>query len=120
LIDLVATGILNRRLEQRARAGGSYLQASIDQEDVARSANISFMSILPMGENWQQALLDVRAVIADAIARPPLQSEIDRETNEFKAALDVQVETARAEASAKQPRRRARCLYSYDRQIRAR
>ncbi|MFM8542351.1 MAG: M16 family metallopeptidase [Chakrabartia sp.] len=102
LIDLVATGILNRRLEQRARAGGSYLQASIDQEDVARSANISFMSILPMGENWQQALLDVRAVIADAIARAPKQSEIDREAVEFKAALDVQVETARAEASAKQ------------------
>lgn len=102
LIDLVATGILNRRLEQRARAGGSYLQASIDQENVARSANISFLSILPIGQDWQQALLDVRAVIADALARPPLQSEVDRETTDFRAAIDVQVETARAEPSAKQ------------------
>ncbi len=102
MIDLVATRIISRRLEQRARAGGSFIQAGVDQEDVARSSDGTFVSILPNGEDWQSALADVRAVIADAIANPPTQAEIDRETNEFTAILDVQVETSRAEASGKQ------------------
>lgn len=102
LIEIVASRLINRRLEQRARAGGSFLQADVQQENVARSADATFVSIIPLGEDWRPALADVRAVIADALASPPTQPEIDREVNEFTAILDVQVETARAEASAKQ------------------
>lgn len=102
LIEIVASRLINRRLEQRARAGGSFLQADVQQENVARSADATFVSIIPLGEDWRPALTDVRAVIADALASLPTQSEIDREVNEFTAILDVQVETARAEASAKQ------------------
>lgn len=102
LIEIVASRLINRRLEQRARAGGSFLQADVEQENVARSADSTFVSIIPLGEDWRLALGDVRAVIADALVNPPTQSEIDREAGEFTSLLDVQVETARAEASAKQ------------------
>lgn len=102
MVDLVARLIINRRLEQRARAGGSFLQAGIDQQEVARSSDGTFVSILPAGDNWQAALADVRSVLADAIANPPTQAEIDREMGEAAAALDIQVETARAEPSSKQ------------------
>jgi zinc protease len=102
LLDLVAIRLINRRLETRARAGGSFLQAQVDREDVARSADGTFVSIIPIGNDWRAALKDVRAVIADATTNPPTQSDIDREVGEFVAALDIEVESARAEASAKQ------------------
>lgn len=102
LMDLVAIRLINRRLETRARGGGSFLQAQVDREDVARSVDGTFVSIIPIGNDWRAALKDVRAVIADATTKPPPQSEIDREVGEFVAALDVEVESARAEASAKQ------------------
>ncbi len=102
LLDLVAIRLINRRLERRARAGGSFLQAQVDRDDVSRTVDGTFVSIVPIGNDWQPALRDVRAVIADALVNPPPQAEITREVGEFTAALDVEVESARAEASAKQ------------------
>ncbi|ONF97494.1 M16 family metallopeptidase [Sphingomonas jeddahensis] len=102
LVDLVAIRVINRRLENRARAGGSFLQASVALEDVARSANGTFVSILPIGDDWEAALKDVRAVVADAIATAPSQAEVDREVAEFEGAMRNDVETARVEAGSKQ------------------
>lgn len=102
LIDLVATRLINRRLEERARAGGSFLQAQVAQEDVARSTDGTFVQIVPLGEDWQAALRDVRAVIADALVNPSAQADITREANEFFSALQVGVETERAEPASKQ------------------
>ena len=102
LLDLVALRLINRRLEERARAGGSFLQAQVDQDDVARSVDGTFVQIAPLGNDWQAALRDVRAVIADALANPSSQADIDREAGEFFASLQVGVETQRAEAAAKQ------------------
>jgi zinc protease len=102
LLDLVAIRLINRRLERRARAGGSFLQAQVDKDDVSRTVDGTFISIVPIGNDWQSALKDVRAVIADALVNAPPQAEITREVGEFTAALDVEVESARAEASAKQ------------------
>jgi zinc protease len=102
LIDLVAVRLINRRLEQRARAGGSFLQAQVGQEDVARSVDGTFVQIVPLGEDWQAALRDVRAVIADALVNPGSPEDIRREANEFFSALQVGVETERAEPASKQ------------------
>lgn len=102
LVDLVALRLINRRLEERARAGGSFLQAQVDQDDVARSVDGTFVQIAPLGNDWQAALRDVRAVIADAMTNPSSQADIDREANEFFSSLQVGVETQRAEAAAKQ------------------
>ncbi len=102
LVDLIAMRVINRRLETRARAGGSFLQASVSLEDVARSANGTFTSILPVGDDWEAAVKEVRAVIADAMVSPPTQAEVDREVAEFDGAMRNDVETARVEAGAKQ------------------
>lgn len=95
MTDAIAQAIINRRLETKARAGGSFLTASVNQEDVARSADVTFVSITPLGDDWQAALRDVRAVIADALTRPPTQEEIDREVAELDVAFQVPVEQQR-------------------------
>lgn len=102
MVDSLAAQVINRRLETRARAGGSFLQASVRVDDQARSANATMVSIVPIGDDWEAALKDVRAVIADAEAAAPSQAEIDRELADFDTALRTQVETSRVEASAAQ------------------
>lgn len=92
MADVLAQQIINRRLEARARAGGSFLIAQVNQEDISRSADATFVSITPIGDDWQKALADVRSVIADAVAAPPSQEEIDREVAEMDVAFQVPVE----------------------------
>ena len=102
LVDFLALRLINRRLENRARAGGSFLQASVSLDDVSRSANATLTNIVPLGDDWEAALKDVRAVIADAMTVPPTQVEVDRELAEFDAAMANEVGTARVEAGSKQ------------------
>ena len=84
LRDSLAQALINRRLEARARTGGSYLYAQVQQDDVSRSTDATFVALAPIGEDWRTALSDVRAVIADAIETPPTEEEIDREIAEFE------------------------------------
>ena len=102
LTDMLALQIISRRLEQAARGTSSFLQASVDQQDVSRSADGTFVTIVPTGENWEKALGDVRAIIEDAKASAPSQLEIDREYAQMDTALAIQVENADTEAGAKQ------------------
>lgn len=100
MIDLVAIRIINRRLEQRARTGGTFLAAGADLSDTARSANITSVQVLPAGKDWEAALRDVRAVIADAQAEPPTQAEIDREVAEIEAAYKQRINTFAVESGS--------------------
>lgn len=100
MIDRLALALINRRLEARARAGGSYLFASVEQQDISRSADVTAVSITPLGDDWRAALRDVRAVIADALATPPTAEEIAREVAEFDVAFKVAVETRETQAGA--------------------
>ncbi len=92
LLDAVAQAIINRRLESRARGGGSYLYAQVQQDDISRSTDATFVTFAPLTDDWQAALADVRSVIGDAIASPPTQEEIDREVAEFDVVFANQVE----------------------------
>ncbi|XUU59797.1 M16 family metallopeptidase [Erythrobacter sp. HA6-11] len=94
LLDAVGQAIINRRLEARARGGGSYLYAQVSQDDVSRSTDATFVSFAPLGEGWEAALDDVRSVIADALSAAPTQEEIDREVAEFDIAFASEVEQA--------------------------
>jgi zinc protease len=102
MVDTVAARLVSRRLEQRARAGGSFLQAGVSLEDEFRSANGTFTTIVPIGTQWDAALRDVRAVIADAVATAPTQGEIDRELADYDTVLRTITETSRVEAGGKQ------------------
>lgn len=91
LRDTLAQALINRRLEARARAGGSYLYAQVQQDKVSRSADATFVTIAPLTPDWKGAVADVRGVIADAIARPPSKEEIDREIAEQQQVFESSV-----------------------------
>jgi zinc protease len=95
MIDSLAQAIINRRLEAKARAGGSYLAAQVSQDDISRSVDGTFIAVTPLGEDWRAALKDVRAVIADAQDSAPTQDEIDREVAEMEVAFQSPVEQRR-------------------------
>ncbi len=95
MLDSLAQSIINRRLEGKARTGGSYLAAEVAQEDVSRSTDATFVTVMPLGEDWQGALKDVRGVIADALDTAPTQAEIDREVAEMNVAFESSVEQRR-------------------------
>lgn len=99
-LEFLAQALVNRRLENRARSGGSYLVATVEQQYVSRSADVTLTQIVPLGD-WQSALADVRGVIADAIETPPSQADIDREANEIEAFLQKELENARNEPGAR-------------------
>jgi zinc protease len=101
LIDAIAEAIINRRLEARARSGGSYLYAAVQTEDISRSASGTFVAFAPLSADWRAALADVRSVIADALAEPPTQEEIDREVAEFDVIFANQVEQTAVQAGSK-------------------
>jgi zinc protease len=100
LLDAVAETIINRRLETRAREGGSFLFASVGRQKSSRSADGTYVDVTPAGEDWKTALADVRAVIADAIATPPSQAEIDREVAQFDLVFANDVEQRRIQAGS--------------------
>ncbi|MET0371252.1 MAG: insulinase family protein [Sphingobium sp.] len=102
LTDMLALQIVSRRLEEAARAGGSFLQANVEQQDVSRSVDGTFITIMPTGDDWKTALADVRAIIEDAKATPPSKQEIDREYSQMDTALAIQVENADTEPGARQ------------------
>lgn len=103
MIDRLALALINRRLEARARGGGSYLVASVDEmkQELSRSADATIVTVTPLSEDWKSAVTDVRSVIADALATPPSQAEIDREVAEFEVAFKVSVETQSTIAGSK-------------------
>ncbi len=100
LIDSVALAVINRRLEARARHGGHYLFANVDNQNVSRSANGTFVSFAPLNSDWRAALRDVRGVIADALAKPPTQAEIDREVAELDVVFANQVQQSTIQAGS--------------------
>ncbi len=100
LIDALAMALINRRLEARARAGGSFVIAQVSQEDTSRSADGTFVSVTPLSNDWRAALGDVRSVIADALQTPPTDEEIAREVAEFSVSFDTAAETAPTKAAS--------------------
>ncbi len=100
LLDALAQAIINRRLEVRARAGGSFLYAQVQQDDISRSTDATFVSFAPLTSDWQTALANVRSVIADALTTPPTQEEIDREVAEFDVIFANQVEQSSVQAGS--------------------
>ncbi|OYW44231.1 MAG: peptidase M16 [Sphingomonadales bacterium 32-68-7] len=100
LIDAIAEAIVNRRLESRARGGGDFLFAGVNRDKPSRSADGTYVSFAPLTADWQASLGEVRAVIADAVATPPSQEDIDRELAEFDIQFVNQVEQSRSQAGA--------------------
>ena len=102
LIDLLATNIINRRLAAQARSGASFLYAEVSQDDISRSADLTTVSLSPVASDWEAAIKDVRATIADAVATPPSAADIERERMLFSRTLQTMLDSYPFEAAAKQ------------------
>lgn len=99
LLNSMATSIINRRFESRARAGGNFLYAGVSVDKTSRSSQGTYVTLSPLGDDWQLALSDVRSVIADAVISPPTQAEIDREMAELRVSFVGMVEQSRIQST---------------------
>ncbi|MET0137671.1 MAG: insulinase family protein, partial [Sphingobium sp.] len=102
LIETLALQIINRRLEEAARGGASYITASVEQNDVSRSVDGTFVTITPVGNDWKKAMDDVRGIIADASSTPPSDEDVARDYAQLETAFAIGAENADTEASANQ------------------
>ena len=92
LREQLALQLINRRLEARARAGGSFLYAQASEAKISRSTHATLVQFAPLTEDWEAALSDVRSVIADALANPPTREEMERELDEMEVGYANLVE----------------------------
>jgi zinc protease len=102
LADQLALKMINRRLEEAARNGGSFLRANVSQDKISRTGDTVLIAITPMGNQWQTAIADVRAVIADATTTPPSLADITREKKLFADVLRTLKNSYPFEAASKQ------------------
>lgn len=102
MLTALAQRIVNRRLEDRARAGAAFLIANLEQDDIARSADTTQLNLVVAGDQWQAAARQARVIVEQARTFVPTRAEIDREADAFELALAAAVENAPAERSAEQ------------------
>ncbi len=102
IVDQLAVQIINRRLENAARSGAPFLLAEVNQQDVSRSADITMISIKPVGEDWETAIREVRAIISDAVKTPPSPLDVERERRLFDIHFQTSVDKYSFEAAAAQ------------------
>ncbi len=102
MVDELALQLINRRLGAAATAGASFLEASVVRDDSARSVSATYVSIIPIGDDWEKTLREVRAIIEDARRTPPSMADIDREFVVMENALNQAVATSSIESSAQQ------------------
>lgn len=102
MVDDLALQLIDRRLEAAATAGASFLQADVARDDSSRSVSATYVSIVPIGNDWEKALREVRAIVEDAKKTPPSQADIDREFVALEALFSQAVATSAIESSARQ------------------
>lgn len=102
MLDTLASLIINRRLEERARAGASYLAAQVSTDKPSRSADMTTVSVIPIEGNWRQAIDDTRAAIAIATTSAPSEADIQREFADVETYLRRELANAQNEPGTKQ------------------
>ncbi|MBA3677365.1 MAG: insulinase family protein [Sphingosinicella sp.] len=107
----LATRILNRRLEAKARGEASFVGASIGQSRQTDIAEYTQLSVLARDDKWQSALAESFAIISDALASPPSQAEIAREISNLRTSGTSAVE---GEATVKSPQRAQQMVNALD------
>ena len=54
MLDSLSQALINRRLEAKARAGGSFLFAQVQQQDVSRSVDGTFVTVTPLSARLEE------------------------------------------------------------------
>ncbi|HET9429249.1 MAG TPA: insulinase family protein [Allosphingosinicella sp.] len=105
LEEMVATRIINRRLEARARGEADFINASLIASRARNVSNATQLAISVRGSNWRPALEQGFAIIADAMRAPPSATEISRELQNLRTSVTAAVSgeaTVRSQFRAEQ------------------
>ena len=97
--------IVNRRLEAKARSDAAYVSAGVAAGRAVNIADSTQLSVAARDGKWREALADAFAIISDAVATPPSETEIDRELQNVRTAATSALEgerTARSQQRAQQ------------------
>jgi zinc protease len=92
LAERLATQIIDRRLEAKARGEAAFLSAGVGTSRTRHVADVTGFTIVPREDRWREAMNESFAIIADALRAPPSQSEIARELSNLNTALQAAVE----------------------------
>lgn len=101
----LAARIVNRRLEAKARADAAYVAASVATGRSTHIADTTQLSLAAREERWKESLSQAFAIVSDAVATPPSETEIDRELQNLRTAATSALEgerTARSQQRAQQ------------------
>lgn len=88
----IASRILNRRLQAKARGEAAFLNAAIGQSEATDVADMTMLSVNAKDGRWREALKEVFAILRDATAVPPSQDEIARELSNIRTNATAAVE----------------------------
>jgi len=105
LEEALAERIINRRLERRARGQSTFLNANVDANRSRNIADVTQFSVIAKDQNWQPALQEAYAILADALRAPPSAEEIDREISNLRTSVTAAVQgesTIRSQSRADQ------------------
>ena len=107
----LATRILNRRLEAKARGEAAFINAQVQAQRSTDIADYTQLSVMAKDGRWKEALAEAYGYIADAAVAPPSQAEIDRELDNLRSAARAGVE---GDATQRSQQRAQRFLQALD------
>jgi zinc protease len=100
LTRAVAIQVLSRRLNRKARDGASFLGARAGYGEQRHIADMTTIGISPKAGQWDKALAETYAILADAVATLPSQDEIDPIVASFESVLQSNAAGAATTPSA--------------------
>ena len=105
LEELLATRIINRRLEAHARGESAFITANVGVARRRGIANTTTLAVTARDGRWKPALEQGFAIVADALRAPPSAAEIDREIQNLRTGATAAVTgdpTVRSQVRAQQ------------------
>lgn len=111
LARALARRILNRRLEAKARGESAYLNAQVASERSTNIADYTQLSVMAKDGRWREALNEAWAIVADAVAAPPSETEIARELDNLRSAGQAAVD---GDATLRSQQRAQRLITALD------
>lgn len=92
LEELLATRILNRRLEAHARGESAFINASVETSRSRNIAEATQLSVVARNGAWRPALEQSFAIVGDALGEPPSAIEIEREIRNLRTSTTAAVQ----------------------------
>ncbi|MFC7499054.1 M16 family metallopeptidase [Enterovirga sp. GCM10030262] len=90
----LASRIVNRRLDSKARGQAAFINASLGEARPTHIADMTQLSITVRDGRWRDALGEAFAILNDALRAPPSAAEIAREIENLRTAATSAVEGA--------------------------